>query len=72
LAASATSNTGATVAKKNEVTFDIPCVGPQTLEVCAAARIAVLAVETDKTLLLEQEACEELAKKNKISVTTVG
>jgi DUF1009 family protein len=61
------------VARENhDFRFDIPCVGPQTLEVCAAARIAVLAVETDKTLLLEQEACEELAKKNKISVTTVG
>ena len=25
--------------------FDIPCIGPQTLETCAAARIAVLAFE---------------------------
>ena len=52
--------------------FDIPCVGLQTLETCARARVAVLAVESGKTLLLQQEACEELARKNKISITTVG
>jgi DUF1009 family protein len=52
--------------------FDIPCIGPQTLEVCAAARISALGLETGKALLLEQQACEELARKNKISVTTVG
>ena len=61
------------VARQNhDFRFDIPCVGPQTLEVCAGARIAVLAIETGKALLLEQDACEELANKNKISVTTVG
>jgi DUF1009 family protein len=52
--------------------FDIPCIGPSTLEVCAAARISALAVEAGKSLLLEQQTCEELARKNKISVTTVG
>jgi DUF1009 family protein len=52
--------------------FDIPCIGPQTLEVCAAARISALGLEAGKSLLLEQQACEELARKNKISVTTVG
>ncbi len=61
------------VARENhDFRFDIPCVGPQTLEVCARARIAVLALEPGKALLLEQDACEELAKKNNISVTTVG
>ncbi len=52
--------------------FDIPCIGAQTLETCAAARIAVLAVEAGKSLLLEQEACSELARKHKISLITVG
>jgi len=59
------------VAKSNhDMRFDIPCLGPQTLETCAAAKIAVLALEPGKTLLLEQAQCEGLAKKNKISVTT--
>jgi DUF1009 family protein len=61
------------VARENhDFRFDIPCVGPHTLEVCVAARISVLALESGKTLLLEQEACAVLARKNKISLATVG
>jgi len=57
--------------EKHDLRFDIPCLGSKTFEVCAAAGISVLAVESGKTLLLEREACEALAKRNKISVTTV-
>lgn len=61
------------VAKENhDWRFDIPCLGPQTLQTCAAARIAVLAFEAGKSLLLEQEACAELAAKNKLSVVAIG
>jgi hypothetical protein len=60
------------VAKVNhDMRFDIPCIGLQTLETCAHAGISVLALEAGKTLLLEQEACGQLAKKNIISVTTI-
>jgi DUF1009 family protein len=58
--------------EKHDLRFDIPCVGPQTLEICAAARIGALGIEAGKALLLEQRACEELARKNKICVVTVG
>jgi len=57
--------------EKHDLRFDIPCLGPKTLEVCAAAKISVLAIESGKTLLLEREACETLAKKNRISVVTI-
>lgn len=57
---------------RHDMRFDIPCIGPRTLEVCAAGRIRVLAFEAGKSLLLEQEACEQLARKNKISVITIG
>jgi hypothetical protein len=57
--------------EKHDMRFDIPCLGARTLEVCAAARISVLAVEAAKTLLLEREACERLAVKAKLSLTTV-
>ena len=57
--------------EKHDLRFDIPCIGLQTLEVCAQSGVSVLALESGKTLLLEREACEALAKKNKISVTTV-
>jgi hypothetical protein len=56
----------------HDMRFDVPCLGAQTLETCATARISVLAIESGKALLLERPRCEELAKKNKISVTTVS
>ena len=60
------------VAKLNhDMRFDIPCIGTQTLEICAAAKISVLALESGKTLLLEQETCAQVAKQNKISLTTI-
>ncbi|SPE61063.1 conserved hypothetical protein [Verrucomicrobia bacterium] len=61
------------VAKENhDLRFDIPCLGPQTLEICAAGRLAVLGFEAGKSLLLEQETCAELARKHKISVVAIG
>ena len=61
------------VAKENhDFRFDIPCVGARTLQICGKARIAALAFEAGKSLLLEQETCADLASKNKIAVTTVG
>ncbi len=60
------------VAKANhDMRFDIPCIGLQTLETCAHAGISVLALEAGKALLLEREACGQLAKKSKITVTTI-
>jgi DUF1009 family protein len=58
--------------EKHDLRFDIPCLGPQTLETCAVARITALAFEAGKSLLLEQETCAQLARKHKITVTTVG
>jgi hypothetical protein len=58
--------------EKHDLRFDIPCLGPKTLETCAAARITALAFEAGKSLLLEQETCAQLARKHKIAVTTVG
>ena len=61
------------VARENhDMRFDVPCIGPQTIETCAAARIAVLALEAGKTLLLEQEKLEPLASKHRVAIVTVG
>jgi DUF1009 family protein len=57
--------------EKHDLRFDIPCLGPLTLQTCAAVKISVLALEPGKTLLLERVACAELAKKHKISVVTL-
>ena len=56
----------------HDMRFDIPCLGAQTVETCAASGVAVLALEAGKTLLLEQETCGQLAKKNRISVMTIS
>lgn len=57
------------VAKKNhDIRFDIPCVGPTTLEVCAAHGICVLAIEAGMTLLLDKEDLERLAAQLRVSV----
>ncbi len=56
----------------HDMRFDIPCIGLKTLETCAQTGISALALESGRTLLLEQEACEQLAKKNRISLTTIG
>jgi UDP-2,3-diacylglucosamine hydrolase len=58
--------------EKHDMRWDIPCVGEQTLQTCAIARLSVLAVEAGKTLLLDQERVEELAKEHGIAVVSVG
>ena len=61
------------VAKQNhDLRFDIPCLGPQTLETCASSRIRVLAFEAGKSLLLEPENCSQFVSKNEISLLTVS
>jgi UDP-2,3-diacylglucosamine hydrolase len=56
----------------HDMRFDIPCVGARTLEICAEHRVAVLALEAGKTLLLEEEQVKEVALKRRIAVTTVN
>jgi len=58
--------------EKHDLRFDIPCIGPQTLETCAAAKISVLALEPGKTLVLEQDVCAQFAKKHKLSLITIS
>ena len=56
--------------EKHDLRFDIPSIGAKTIEVCREANISVLAVEPGKTLLLEKNLVEEMARKHKISITT--
>lgn len=61
------------VAKLNhDMRFDVPCLGPVTLETCARSGVAVLAFESGRSLLLEQEVCASLAARNKLALITVG
>ena len=58
--------------EKHDLRFDIPCIGPSTIEVCGAARLSVLAFEAGKSLMLDQEVCARIAEKNKISIITIS
>ncbi len=61
---------GAVVVKtskpRQDMRFDIPFVGPRTLDSLAASSCAVLAMEAGKTLLLEKEQCLKTAEQNHI------
>src|SRR5690348_7930852 len=49
--------------KKHDMRFDVPCIGATTMETCANAGVAVLALETGKTLLLDEMEVKQLAAK---------
>ncbi|MCP5518258.1 MAG: LpxI family protein [Verrucomicrobiales bacterium] len=61
------------VAKEDhDMRFDIPCFGEVTLETCANAGIAVLAVEAGRAILLERDRAAAVARQRKVAVTTVA
>ena len=51
-----------------DMRFDVPVVGVETVRVAAAAKLRVIAVEAGKTLLLEKEAVIESAAGSNISI----
>ena len=63
---------GATVVKvakpNQDLRFDLPVVGVETLRQAAAANIRVLALEAGRTLLLEKENLLTLALASNISI----
>jgi DUF1009 family protein len=57
------------VAKPNQdMRFDVPVVGVETIKVATDAKLRVIAVESGKTLLLERDAIIALAEREKISI----
>jgi DUF1009 family protein len=57
------------VAKPNQdMRFDVPVIGMETVRVAAESRLRVLAVEAGKTLLLERDAIFALANSSNISI----
>lgn len=57
------------VAKPNQdMRFDVPTIGPQTIENLHRARAAGLVVEAGKTILVERDRTLELARKYRIAV----
>jgi DUF1009 family protein len=57
------------VAKLNQdMRFDAPVIGVETIRVAAEAKLRVIAVEAGKTLLLEHDAIVDFAERSKISI----
>jgi DUF1009 family protein len=57
------------VSKPNhDFRFDVPVIGPLTLEAARAARLRAIGVEAGKTLLLEREKLSVLADQHRISI----
>lgn len=57
------------VAKPNQdLRFDVPVIGIETIRIAAEARVRVIAVEAAKTLLLERDLIVQLANRAKISI----
>jgi DUF1009 family protein len=57
------------VAKPNQdMRFDVPVIGLETMRIAAEAKLRVIEVEGGKTLLLEREAIVDLAMRSKITI----
>ncbi len=54
-----------------DLRFDVPVIGPETIETCAAAGVGGIAIEAGKTLLLEKERIAELCEKYQIGIHAV-
>jgi DUF1009 family protein len=51
-----------------DLRFDVPVIGPRTLETAAQARLRAIGVEAGQTLLLDKTQVKELALKEKIAL----
>ena len=57
------------VAKPNQdMRFDVPVIGVETIRVASEAKVRVIALEAGKTLLLERDAIVDVVAGAKISL----
>ena len=68
----ALARSGAVMVKVAKTTqdmrFDVPVIGVETIRIAAEVRVRVIAIEAGKTLLLERDAIIDLARRAKISI----
>ncbi|MCX7872531.1 MAG: UDP-2,3-diacylglucosamine diphosphatase LpxI [Verrucomicrobiae bacterium] len=61
------------VAKENhDMRFDIPCIGLTTIRTCIENKFAALAIESNRTLILDYDDVIETVKKNKFTLLTIS
>jgi len=57
------------VSKPNQdFRFDVPVIGPQTIETCVAAGVGAITIEAGRTLLLERETVFRLCDDHRVSI----
>lgn len=56
---------------EQDMRFDVPTVGVGTLHAMAEARASVLAIEADKTILLDEQAFRDTAQRLRLSVVAM-
>src|SRR5438094_1040584 len=57
------------VAKPNQdMRFDVPVIGVETIQIAADAKLRAIAIETGKTLLLDKDAIIDLTNCSKLSI----
>ena len=56
---------------QQDMRFDVPTVGLHTLNTMAQAGARVLAVEADRTVLLEQKEVIEFANRNRMVIVAL-
>lgn len=66
---------GAVVVKRSkpqqDLRFDLPAVGPRTIEVMASVKASVLAIEAGRTILLDREIMLEKARSARIAIVGI-
>jgi DUF1009 family protein len=66
---------GAVVVKRSkpqqDLRFDLPAVGPRTIEVMAAVKASVLAIEAGRTILLDREIMLDKARSARIAIVGI-
>jgi hypothetical protein len=54
-----------------DLRFDVPCIGPATLETARESGISAIVVEAGKTLLLDPETLFSLSRKYRITLHAI-
>ncbi|TMQ30384.1 MAG: LpxI family protein [Nitrospirae bacterium] len=67
---------GAVVVKRSkpqqDLRFDLPTVGPRTIEVMASVKASVLAIEAGRTILLDREIMLDKARSARIAIVGIS
>ena len=51
-----------------DLRFDVPVIGPVTLESCREAGVRIIGIEAGRTIILERDRVTALAAQHKLSI----